>query len=352
MWSTAAGMLLLVAACGRLGFESQQANNDAVIDGLAIDSDTARANRAFVSQGQYRGDFGGTAGADALCQAEAVAANLDGEFLALLKASTRPDPAQPFANSRGWQLPSGNWVADLPSQLGDGAFFQPIREHANGTFVNSEIDSYRVWTGDVVGNCNDWTNKAANGDQTWLAHWRRLSDGEYPCDMPLRLYCFERGKQFAFSPVAIVHKRIFLSTTTFTPGASSGPDVLCQSEATSALLPGSYQAVLPSVGVAALDKLPNGRTTVYQRIDGFVVGVLGSSATQRTYITVTADGSMPAGENEVWTGGDPTIVQTNTCTNWRANAGSAESGPAFAWPGFAGVTKPCTTPLHLYCAEQ
>ena len=349
-----AGLLVATAACGRLGFEPRLGADDATLDGRtdanANDGNLARANRAFVSRGQFTGNLGGVAGADAKCQAEASAANLDGEFAALLKADTRPDPVDPFVNSRGWQLPSGNWVADQPAQLSDGSFFQPINEYADGTMVDGADDGYRVWSGDFANfHCNNWLSTAPQGDQAWLAQWRRLSDGPHPCSESLRLFCFERGHQFAFNNPPITYKRIFLSQNLFAPG-NAQPDTICQAEASAALLPGTYRALLPAPGVAALD-VTGARFTQYQRIDGIAVGMLGTAENQRTYITQSADGTEP-NDSGVWTGGDPAVIQANTCNNWSSNSGVAERGAAFDWPGFEGVSESCATSLHLYCTER
>ena len=351
-----AGLLLASAACGRLGFEQRVGNDATIADGRndadASDGNLARANRAFVSRGRFNGNLGGVTGADAICQAEAAIASLDGEFIALLKADTRPDPAQLFANSRGWQLPSGRWVADLPTQLSDGSFFQPINEYSDGIVVDAANDGYRVWSGDFANfHCNNWLSTVPQGDQAWLAQWRRLSDGPHPCSETLRLFCFERGQQHAFTQPPITHKRIFLSNGEFTPGSARTADALCQTEATAALLPGTYQALLPAPGVAALDNLLDARTTTYQRVDGITVGLLGTSAVQHTYITLSADGTVPA-DSGVWTGGDPAVVQVNTCNNWRSAAGMAERSAAFDWPGFEGLVDQCSTALRLYCIER
>lgn len=348
--------LVATPACGRLGFEPRLGADDAILDGRtdanANDGNLARANRAFVSRGQFTGNLGGVAGADAKCQAEASAANLDGEFAALLKADTRPDPVEPFVNSRGWQLPSGNWVADQPAQLSDGSFFQPINEYADGTMVDGADDGYRVWSGDFANfHCNNWLSTAPQGDQAWLAQWRRLSDGPHPCSESLRLFCFERGHQFAFAKPPITQKRIFLSASEFAPGGSIGPDALCQADAAAAMLPGNYRAVLPADGVAALDNLPGARTTRYQRVDGINVGLLGLSETQLTYINVSANGTSPE-DGTVWTGGDPMVVQANTCGNWRSTSGSAQNGAAYDWPGFESISEPCTNAHHVYCVER
>ena len=104
-----------------------------------------------------------------------------------------------------------------------GAFFQPINEYANRTQVDSVPNSFRVWTSDLDGDGTNWTTLTGQRAQTYLAQWRRLSDGAHACDRRLGLYCFERGQQFAFSPPAIVHKQIFLSTVRSRRVATTGP---------------------------------------------------------------------------------------------------------------------------------
>lgn len=360
------GLLWTLASCGRLGFQpnlrsdagSVDSNDmydgavDAFIaDAMLVDSAPTRANYAFVSQGQFVGNLGGVLGADALCQLEADTAGLVGQFAALLKADTRPDRSAPFATSRGWRLPSGRWVADTAAQLADGSFFQPVNELISGLPVPGGGASRRIWSGEFGGqDCDDWTNENTIGDQTFLPQWRRMSDGSFSCSEMFRLYCFEYGRSVPYVPNPIVEKLVFLSLGKFTPNPLSTADQMCQSEATTAGLPGTFIALLPTNGMAALDRLPNGSATVFQRVDGVEVGRLGDVATQLTYITHAADGTSPP-ESGVWTGGNPAIPQANTCSDWVATTGSAETSAAYDWPGFRGNTAPCSAAFRLYCAQ-
>lgn len=354
--STSALFLLgsgLLSGCGRIGFEVLDAAvevRDAGVDAPARDSEVVEAvpNLAFVTEGSYTGALGGVAGADAVCNAEAADAGLVGDFVAMLRASDRPSPADLLAGSRGWTLVDGTWVADLPSQVADGSFLRPIHTTQHGRRIVT-LDGFRVWTGANGVTCEDWTNEGALGDQHWIPQWRRLSDGERACSDAHRLFCFERGHVVARVPTPITQPRIFVSSGLFTPGAGglTAADAFCDAEASAAGLP-SARALLPTTTESALDR--TGRRS-YQRVDGVVIGVPGTG-TQDGYVILDASGATPADSVAIWTGGPPELPSLETCGDWASTTGEGREGSSSDWPGYSGYLEPCTSARHLYCVER
>jgi hypothetical protein len=332
------------------------ADLDASLDALPLDasldaaSESLRPNRAFVTEGRYSGALGGVLGADAVCNAEARAAGLTGDFVAMIRATDRPSAAMLLEGSRGWVLPDGAWVADLPGQVADGSFFRPIHTTARGARVDGRDGGFRVWTGDNGATCDDWTSEAALGDQHWIPQWRRLSDGELPCSGTYRLFCFERGHVVAATRPPISGPRIFVTRALWTPNAMglASADALCASEATMAGL-GPSRALLPTTTEAALDR--TGRRS-YQRVDGFPIGIPGSELTQEGYVVLDATGAPPIDTIGLWTGGAPDAPSPDTCSDWTSISGEAQEGPASDWPGFVGFPRPCSRERHLYCVED
>jgi hypothetical protein len=169
----------------------------------------------FVSSMKYRGALGGLAGADATCQALAVAGGLPGEFKAWLsdsaasageRLSHSPDP---YVRTDGVQV-AADW-----SELVSAPLSNPINvdEHGgtlppDGNFFST---SY-VWTGTLpdgrgVGpwNCDEWTSAGgrefkdnavvgkANDPSQWTTVWTTPEEAAtLGCEYEFRLYCLEQ----------------------------------------------------------------------------------------------------------------------------------------------------------------
>ncbi len=342
--------LLLASGCGQVGFdrrvgETIDARRPGDGGGAEADADGGvRANLAFVTAAGYPGALGGVVGADQRCRAEASAADLVGDFVAMLTAPDRPAPAALLEGSRGWQLLDGTWVADLPSQVADGSFLQPVDVAAD----RSRLGGVRVWTGALHGHCAGWTSTSDMGDQHYIPQWRRLSDGDSPCTGAYRLFCFERGHQRVYVPPPITGPRVFRTDATWTPGPGglASADALCASEAATAGL-GPSLALLSTSTTAAIDRVTGLATREVQRVDGVVVGRL---ATPRAYIMTNALGVgdyLP-----VWTGGRPDQPSTMSCGDWMSVVGSGLHGTSGDVEGFDQGLEACATPNHLFCVEQ
>jgi len=174
---------------------------------------------AFVSSSASTGSFGGLAAADALCQADAAAAQLPspGDFRAWLSDSGT-DAVDRFTYDGAWARPDGILVAASPTDLIDGTLNAPINVTAAGAYLDA---NWAVWTGtDDNGlasawTCQDWTS-ANVADSGWIGrpnlasfHWTDTMG--YPCNPSNHFYCladvavmlfvdgFESGNSAAWS---------------------------------------------------------------------------------------------------------------------------------------------------------
>ena len=344
--------------CGRFGFDPSAVSgvdggsDDARSSDAGGDGSTVRANLAFLTSGVYDGALGGVTGADATCNAEAVAAGRPGDFVALLWASDRPDPGALLAGSSGWVRADGAWLADTAADVVIGDLTNPLAQTATGADVlgvDSGGPANRYWNGQVEGTCNDWSSTTGLGDQTWFPQWRRISDGMFDCAQPLRVACFERGHTATRPSFPITTKRVFVTSGIFAGGGVAAADALCTAEASANGL-GLSAALLGTSTTAAIDRLPGGRTMRYQRPDGIELGLL---ASMQTWINIDASGASQTAN--VWTGGAAVdAVGAATCGDWNSTAGSTVVGLSWDYAGTydSGLVQACSMPAHLYCAER
>ncbi len=172
---------------------------------------TAQTLRVFVTSTKYTGNLGGLAGADAICNARASAAELGGTWVAWLSTSTvhardrLPAGSGPFVRAAGTPATIAN---DIPDLL-DGSLAAPVLNDESGTALGGFQPSNAPMTGTVasgiLGNaihtCNDWTTGtvASGSPRTGLANdssggWTSYAAGgagTYNCSNELPIYCFE-----------------------------------------------------------------------------------------------------------------------------------------------------------------
>ncbi len=151
------------------GEECDDGNNSS-LDNCYVNC-TAPTMLIFASSQRFQGNLGGVDGANAKCQALAVAAKLGGTFKAWLW-KFNSGPPEPFYQSPGrYMRPDKVIVANNYSQLIDGPLFAPvtITEKAEPIEVGAPDDPnwQAVWTGaapigfhdgEVGTTCDDWTS--------------------------------------------------------------------------------------------------------------------------------------------------------------------------------------------------
>jgi hypothetical protein len=151
----------------------------------------------FVTSGSYQGDFGGLAGADAICQASS--ALLGGTFKAWL-SDTYTSAADRLTHAVGHYVDvNGVKIADDWNDLTDGTIDNPISVNENGV----SDTNLEVWTGTHTDGtsylplfCLEWTytNPADmpvyGTTGTTSFGWTQSAHGS--CDVFRHLYCVQQ----------------------------------------------------------------------------------------------------------------------------------------------------------------
>jgi hypothetical protein len=160
----------------------------------------------FVTADGFAGDFGGFEAADAICQMEADAAGLSGEYKAWLSTTTEGPNTRFVHATVPYVLVDGTQVADNWTDLTDGTLHFPIgltasggtpvedwvwtNTHTDGTPANAggadpDSDSCREWT-----SAAPWHSAVGGWSPAILMNWT-YSAG-LVCSQEYRLYCFQQ----------------------------------------------------------------------------------------------------------------------------------------------------------------
>jgi hypothetical protein len=154
---------------------------------------------AFTTSSTHSGNLGGLAGADAICQARAIEANLPGTYKAWLSSDTVSVATSFSQATLPYYLPNDAAFASNFADLIDGTIPRAFHVDEHGTTVASNIP----WTGTnangtaTVGyTCDNWTSNSQSAygmsgfsEATNYAWTQNVSR---PCDVPHRLFCFQQ----------------------------------------------------------------------------------------------------------------------------------------------------------------
>ena len=341
-------------------------------------------NYVFVTSGAWTGALGGVLGADDKCKAAASAQALPGTYRAFLATTAGSAPSR-LGSARGWVRLDGLPVADLPSEMVDGAgpnarrIFYPPRVTEKGDSLDGDGDT-AVHTGALpdgtasATNCADFTTgdsagHSVSGDAIGGSK-AFLSDGGGLCDASARLYCFGVDLQAPVSVTPAAGNIAFLSKQPFAPvaGGRDVADAQCAAEASGAGLAGQFVALLATQTEAATARFDVDQP--YRRVDGVAIGTL-RDVLDRHQLggapNVTADGSylaayLPTSWLLAWTGAwplDQPVVApgTSSCLDWTQTAAQGNAGdptrahPDKAFTTFAPIA--CDAPdAHVYCLDR
>lgn len=325
-------------------------------DGGAPADAPVRNLLAFVSQRQLPGDFGGRAMADAACVAEAGAAGLRGEFIALLGTSSSAGASR-LAGASGWVNLRGDRLVDAPDEWETGELRNPVRYQADGT----DPGDVAFWRGgDPDLTCSDWSSQVGNG----AANFNR--DGlavnfTRACGQALRVLCVEVGRRTPLPPAPAPPsdaKRVFVTSTTWTPGGGrADADAACVAAASDAGL-AQADTFLAAIGVGAGSPFARFASPApLVRVDDEVVAASGAAlftgvGELRSFVNRDERGNLPAAAF-IWLG-----APGFTCTDWTsADAGataplglpdSADRGTLLG-VGYAATCDDAT--ISLLCIE-
>lgn len=329
-------------------------------------------NIAFVTTTSLTGSMGGLAGADAICQNEATGAALSGTFRAVLSSATT-DAATRLAGASGWVRPDGKPVANTLSDLLSGRLHYPIRLTASGVDAGHALVRTATVTGtggySAVGDCTGFTSTTGNAAAGFADAQGNLmyqaSGGQ--CTVPARLFCVGVDKVGAVSAPTPPpsHRKAFTTSAAWVAnggGGLAGADAVCQSEAASASLPGTYKALLATTTATAASRF-NTSGDPWVRVDGVVLAPTAAGLFTATLWGaspgLTADGSQFLGNIGIWSGSaDPLVTGTSntTCQDW-AGLGFGSGGRAgySHVPSLLGTdaSVQCVSAIiHLVCLQQ
>lgn len=310
---------------------------------------TMKYNYAFVSDDRYAANLGGVAGADAKCDALAVAAGLPGHFKAWL--STDSVDAKDRVAAGGLVRVDGAIVARTKADLVSGRILHPIVLDSKGkAHAGPGEDFYgeQVWAstsqlGVMIpgGSCGGWTATTGTGNcggaESSNVAWTR--DYGCPCVEPHRLYCFGTDSAATVPMPVLSDQRIaFISKGSLAANAGIvAMDALCASEAAGVPRAGTFAAlVAPSDAVSAASRFTDGKP--WARVDGVQVAKTATdllSGKLEASIDLSADGVVR--DVEVWSGYritsfDPRsfteVPGAATCTGWTDNDVTKPGGVA------------------------
>ena len=196
-------------------------------------------NYAFVTSMTTNGAFGGTDGADTLCNELATAADLPGTYRAWITSAAEP-AASRFADTIGWVRTDGKLVARTVEDLaglaagGDGPF-HPINLTERGAAVPADA---KVWIGATSIACNDFT-VAGNSDLGWsgIANSSQRFDlaGPSVCSEAHHLYCLGTAPTAEAPSLPPLDDTVRIAFVTakepFVDGGVEAADALCNAEA-------------------------------------------------------------------------------------------------------------------------
>jgi hypothetical protein len=154
---------------------------------------------AFVTSLLTTGNFGGVAGADAICTKLANDAKIGsgGPWRAFVSTSTT-NAIDRMTSNGPWKTAAGKIVATAKTDLASGTLKAPLDKDEKGQ--TPPIENDQVWTATgkngayLADDCQGWAATTGNGvvgeaersDDRWTAR------GNASCTEAKRLYCFEQ----------------------------------------------------------------------------------------------------------------------------------------------------------------
>jgi hypothetical protein len=326
------------------------------------------ANVVFVrSEPVVPGNIGGPEAADALCNASAAAAGLDGQFVAWIGGR---DSGSVVAGTPGWVRTDGRvWVETTAALLSvTGPMYYPPRLDENGSDVGAAplVTALDALGQPLAENCGDWTDPLSpnafrvgwsdGGIEAW-------TDGSpWSCDDPAHLLCLQIDGPDAVSLQTQTGRLAFVAPNVHAaPGGIVSADAACQLAAADEGLTGSYLALIADGNASPISRFDTGGDP-WVRADGVAViddpsRFASPIANPDGWFTApleTAANGVHIPGLRVWTGADtPRDGSMDACGGWLIagdeSVGAITSYSAEGW--FGVFTANCDTAYGLYCLE-
>jgi hypothetical protein len=387
------GAALILAACGRIGFDAGADNRDggmsidggmgdaAIVDG-SIPPDEAflpiTNNIAFVTSiTSSVSAVGSPGGASSLCNSLAMAADLPGTYVAWMSSSTEAAD-QRLGSARGWVRPDGRPFADTISDMAAGRIRFPLRLDEFKSPV-ALSDGAIVMTGTRTNgttfsfdqNCSDFS--VTSGVNDGMACGTAVGAAGYfttyyPifCGGRARLYCLGVDHSAPLKPFPRASGRIaFLSSIWTTGSGVAGADAVCAQDAQAAGLSGAFLALLATSSASAASRFDL-NASPWVRPDGVAVAssaraLMDGDLDAPIAMTAAGQPNFDPGTLEtssVWTGARSAhAVGDDNCNDWTSNSSGLEawSGDVVASPLFffvEGTHSLCNARRPVYCLQQ
>ena len=221
----------------------------------------------------------------------------------------------------------------------------------------------------TANTCADWTSTSgqtagggepSSGTKGWTDFIPQT------CNAPYVLYCFETAFSTVVMPPPVSGRYAFVSKGTVQPGAGHSRatfDALCQSEANTAGLPGTYLALVATTQSTAIERFTTSATSPpWFRPDGVQLvtaagGLLGDGPELLAPFNVAADGTYVA-DSSPWTGAlqtDQVGTLATTCNDSSSAVGSGDGGMsslAYDWYNEFQESLTCAGAEPAFCLQQ
>ena len=333
-------------------------------------------NIVFVTSTAHSASLGGLAGADNLCMTRAQAAGLPGTYRAWLSTAT-VGAKDRLGNASGWIRPDGKPVLNRVEDIASNRLLYPPRLDELGNDVGAV--NVRTGTGPYgkqldepnLTTCGDFTSAVDDGKaihmgrssaNSWLfTYWSAIG-----CSSEERLYCFGIDRTAFVSPDgATTGRRAFTTSPFWHPGLGvASADALCQSDATTAGLPGTYKALLATNGASAASRF-SATGAPWVRADGIPLTALASGFFSASLLNVspniTATGAEYFANQSLWSGARTMTTpgtSDTTCGNWLSSTDTTQhesqgqAGDSDTSMFFGGVGGDCTVSARLVCLQE
>lgn len=348
------------------------------------------------------GSFGSLAGADAVCNTRAAAANLEGMYVAWLSSSTA-NAANRIGDGPFIRIDGAVVATDL-ADLVDDTLTNPISKTELG--ATSTVD---VWTGTSSGgtvdgggnHCGDWADDGASGmtgdSSVTNASWTQ--SGARACGESQALYCFQLDcagvpdVDFANDPnncggcgvqctsgacqngtcLGIVFVTSVGYAGNLLGGSGGGGvadgDAICDMHASSGGLNGTFKAWLSGFDPGA-SMVVDAKDRIYDQPyilpDGTMIAPNGLAdlTTASLLGPIDHDESAPGRTAFVWTGTNPDgTADSQRCSDWTTASIAVPGAGGYTTSGasdpywteqLGGLTSPypCSQTHTLYCFQD